>query len=408
MLTLIVKLAIRNVFKYRKRTAVIMVVIMVAVFCTQFTFAFMDGFMSNMLNQLFDNYGHVVLTREGYQEKAKLYPLDYTIENAPAVLKDISTIPHLKSVRTLIFFGAVAEGKEYSIPLICMGISVGEDPTSKRWRDNILRGTMIEPDGKGIVIGDELAAKLDVDVGQSIILTTGSYYGGPAFLEAPVKAVCDTHIKAEKAQMIVMPVGLAAETLYLPGDAIQIQINLTDTAHLPEVREGLRQIAKKHGLEVETYLDKFAAWLGVMEQSAIFVNFIFGLIVIIAGTTIVNTVLTSVFERFRDFGTLRAVGLSKTGLFTVIVLEAAINSLLAVILINCITVPFIYYYSVHGINFGSAMDTMDGLSRVFYMGFSFDIFLNGSLVGLLAGIASAAYPAWIAVRKNVVEALRYV
>jgi ABC-type lipoprotein release transport system permease subunit len=87
---------------------------------------------------------------------------------------------------------------------------------------------------------------------------------------------------------------------------------------------------------------------------------------------------------------------------------AVLNSLIGVLLANLIMIPVLWHLSITGIDFGSSMDTMEGMSRIFYVGFSFDIFFNGSLVGLLAGAVSAAYPALIAVHKNVVEALRYV
>jgi len=368
----------------------------------------MDGFMQNAMGELFDNAGHIVFNRKGYRAKAKLYPLDYSIEDAAEIVSDIRQIDAVESVRTLITFGALTEGTEYSIPLVCMGISLEEGPTVRRFTNSLISGRMPEPGAYEVVLGDELAKALDRKTDDTLILMLQDYYGSPNPAELKICGIHDTRIKMEKESMVIMPEGAAREILHLPGDTITIQVNVADERKVPALSEEFKNVAEKHGLEMETYMERFASFLKWMPMADFFTLVISLIVVGVAATSIVNTVLTSVFERFRDFGTMRAIGLRKRDLWLVIVIEAAFNSLLAVVLAHIISVPVLRYYSIHGVDLGDAMSIVEGVSSRLYMAYNADIFITGSLVGILAGVVSAAYPAFIAIRKKPVETLRYV
>ncbi len=411
-----------------------MIVIFFAVASIQFLFSMMDGFMGRMLNDMFENYGHIVLNLKGYRAKQKLYPLDYTIPDSEKVISELKEIGGIASIRTEIMFGAMAEGKEYSFPVICQGISIGDDPTSRKYRNHLIDGEMITPDGDGVLIGDELSKSLGRKTGDTLMLLIQDYYGSPNPAEFTVRGVINTHIKAERSSMVILPQKVSAEILNLPGDTISIKIDLKDRNMISrtytentssdstegkksdkqpvpvytDYEKKFRAVAKRHGLELTTYLDKFKGMLGMLKYADIFMIVTYILFIVIAAVTIINTVLTSVFERFRDFGTIRAIGLGKTGLFSVIILEAALNSLAAVLLVNAVSIPALLYLNIHGFDFGEAGEVMQGMSSVVFFSVHPKIFINGSLVGILAGIVSAIYPAAIAVRKHVVEALRYV
>lgn len=364
--------------------------------------------MQNALGELFDNAGHVVFNKKGYRKKAKLFPLDYSIENADKAVRDIRGIDAVESVRTSISFGALTEGTDYSIPVVCMGISLKKGPTVRRYKRSLIAGRMPEPGAYEVVLGDKLAGTLGKKTGDNLILMLQDYYGSPNPAELTVSGIHDTRIKMEKESMVIMPEAAAREILHLPGDTITIQVNLSDERMVPALTHRFRRVAEKHGLEIETYLERFASFLKWIPMADFFTWVISIIVVGVAATSIVNTVLTSVFERFRDFGTMRAIGLRKFDLFLIIIIEAAFNSLMAVMIANAVSIPVLRYFSINGVDMGDAMNIVEGVSSRLYMAYNADIFIAGSLVGILSGIVSAAYPALMAIRKKPVETLRFV
>ncbi|HEY5453990.1 MAG TPA: FtsX-like permease family protein, partial [Acidothermaceae bacterium] len=134
----------------------------------------------------------------------------------------------------------------------------------------------------------------------------------------------------------------------------------------------------------------------ITKQIDQFVNLIFGLLavaLIIAVLGIVNTLALSVYERTREIGLLRAVGMSRAQLREMIWLESAVIAVFGALL-----------GLVLGVIFGWAVVSTSGgqLNHVVYPITSFIGFVIGAgIVGVLA----ALWPAWRASRRPVLAAI---
>ena len=87
--------------------------------------------------------------------------------------------------------------------------------------------------------------------------------------------------------------------------------------------------------------------------------FTMSLIVFLAiGIVILNAMLMAVFERIREFGVLKAVGVGPFGVLKLILLEGAIQTLLAIAVGAGLAVPGLLYLSKVGID----MSRLGGIS----------------------------------------------
>jgi putative ABC transport system permease protein len=134
----------------------------------------------------------------------------------------------------------------------------------------------------------------------------------------------------------------------------------------------------------------------ITKQIDQFVNLIFGLLavaLIIAVLGIVNTLALSVYERTREIGLLRAVGMSRQQLREMIWLESAVIAVFGALL-----------GLVLGVVFGWAVVSTSGgqLNHVVYPITSFVIFVVGAGV---VGVLAALWPAWRASRRPVLAAI---
>ncbi|MEJ2281215.1 MAG: ABC transporter permease [Candidatus Bathyarchaeota archaeon] len=146
----------------------------------------------------------------------------------------------------------------------------------------------------------------------------------------------------------------------------------------------------------------------VIRTIELFVSSITAISLIVAGVGIMNTMLTSLMERVREIGILKALGMQKRTVLGIFLNEALIIGLLG---------------SIFGILAGSALAlSIDhlGLLENFTTGtyntvlgeisirpvFDISLFIYSFIFGILISIIFGLYPAWRASKMDPVEALR--
>ena len=115
--------------------------------------------------------------------------------------------------------------------------------------------------------------------------------------------------------------------------------------------------------------------------------------VIVSLFGIVNTLVLTIFERTRELGMLRAVGMTRWQVRTMIALESVVTALIGAVI---------------GIGLGIVLSVLL-IVRVDFLVLSWPVtsLLVFALVAIVAGIVAAIFPAQRAARLNVLEALQY-
>ncbi len=127
-------------------------------------------------------------------------------------------------------------------------------------------------------------------------------------------------------------------------------------------------------------------------------NMVYGLLgmaVVIAVVGVVNTLAMSVFERTREIGMLRAIGLSRGGIKQMVRLESVVLSLFGAVLGIGVG---IFLAWAGGSLAGSSFPTYEMVLPWGRLG----LFL---LIALVVGVLAALWPARRAARLNVLEAI---
>jgi len=144
-------------------------------------------------------------------------------------------------------------------------------------------------------------------------------------------------------------------------------------------------------------LDQSAFKASIGDQIGQLINFLFALLVLavlIALLGIVNTLALSVFERTREIGLLRAVGMSTSGIRRTIVLEAFIIAVFGAVLGMAV-----------GVAFGAMLQRVlasEGIDQFAVDTGQLALFLILAAVG---GVLAALWPAWRGSRLRILEAI---
>jgi putative ABC transport system permease protein len=139
-------------------------------------------------------------------------------------------------------------------------------------------------------------------------------------------------------------------------------------------------------------------WMSLMTPDRIpalntAINVVIGVAVIIGFLVIFQAMYTSVLERTREIGILKAMGASKPAIVAVVLRETAALAVVGVFV--GITVSF-------GVRSLLAQEF-----PTLYLDMSTGLVMKGAVIALIGSVLGALYPAWMAARKDPIDALAY-
>jgi putative ABC transport system permease protein len=220
-----------------------------------------------------------------------------------------------------------------------------------------------------------------------------------------IKAVDDVYLAMHLAQAQKLIYGSA------PPQVTAIQIQLQHTSQIPQAKQRLQQLLQSNFKDQPLVVLDYAELNPMYGQTMQFMDSMFGFIATLIGVivlfTIGNTMGTAVVERTVEIGTLRAIGLRRSGIRRLFLCEAAILGVVGAV-IGLLSATGIAYL----INHSGWTWTPPGYSYAYLILVRVwqDMhLLIGSLIGLImVTLVSAWWPANRAANMEIVDALRHV
>ena len=203
----------------------------------------------------------------------------------------------------------------------------------------------------------------------------------------------------------------AEELLALYDQAHGLTV-LTDHAdHVEAFAQRLRAEISGEQVQVQTWWEASPSTAEMMGLRDATVFIMLGIVFTVAAFGVINTMLMSVFERTRELGVLRALGLRPAKLVWLVVLESFFLAGLAASIGLLLGGSLDWYLVVHGLDFSASMP--DGFS---WEGIMLEPVMHGEVraLGVLAPVAAvfivstlaSLWPAWRAARLQPVTAIR--
>ena len=181
--------------------------------------------------------------------------------------------------------------------------------------------------------------------------------GGVAALAASVSGIFDSGILELDRSLMLAPI-----------NAVQSAFGLGDEAHSLVLRgaDPLAGAELVHALNSELPLGAQARnWDAVLpdlrqgiELDRLGSVFLYAIIIVVVTFSVVNTFIMTVFERTREFGLLRAIGMRPGALIGMVQLEAFCIWLLGVAVALALMVPVIGWLSRYGLYLGEEISAV--------------------------------------------------
>lgn len=188
--------------------------------------------------------------------------------------------------------------------------------------------------GDAITLAVPAAAEDGEDAGDDATDSTGDGDAGDG------AAATDSSDSTETRTYVIGAIissGLLSGSIILPYDQAYIMsavaqpvvlfLDVDDTADIAAVKADIQDLVREFGYisvgEAEDYASSTAS---IVNQVLIGLYALLGLSLVVAAIGIVNTLVLSVSERTREFGLLRAVGLQRTSVAAMIVVESVVTT----------------------------------------------------------------------------------
>jgi putative ABC transport system permease protein len=404
-------LAMKNMLRYGRRSIITAIAIMAGLGVYIGADSMFAGIEQNSERNFVDyEAGAAQVMRADYFAEMDYLPLKYCIQDPGAVREALSplgftTTPRIRFMGEL-FFG---DGSQ-QVRMIAV------DPLSEagvlRVRETVNAGKYLEEGDEGVVIGGLLAEDLKAEVGSLLTLRTRTRDETTQTAELEVVGIIDTPNPYLNKGVGFITLAAADGLLQMDGAVTEILIQTPEWRNAEKVGASAQgAIGGDSGLIVKTWRDLGTDFITLVQTHQGIYGLMLMAVLVIAAVGIVNTMLMAVYERFREIGMMRALGLADGSLRAVLLMEAGgiglVGSLGGLLLGGAL----VFYLTHWGIDFSSLMGRMD-------MGYRIDGVFRGAwnpstmAVAFVAGIAISVtvslIPASRALRKGITDCLRHV
>lgn len=405
------KLAIKNLFRHKKRTIVTALVITLGIFI----FLVSDSLMVGLRDISLDNHlnlqtSHLQVMDANYWEEKDEFPLENLINVNKQLENDLEGNENIiQATPRLYFTGTVNNGQE-EYPITAIGIRPESDNEVMNLNNYILKGEMAE-EGNTAVLGKALANLMGFEVGDYITLLFKTKEGTFNTIDAELTGILDTPNPQINEYQVFMPLSLVQNSLQLDNKASKYLVKMDNREQALSVSNNLNQQFEGQSGNLRAYnWEKLSQEILAMVRQGDIENLIMlFIIIILAAVGVINTIILSALERLEEIGMMKALGLKVREIVYIFVIESAsiglIGSFFGVIF-GGIGVYFLK-------NIGISVSAMTGGETTFgipiaeriYGGWNPQAFLFIFFFGIIVSILASILPARWGAKKDPVKAI---
>ena len=408
-----IKLAWRNIWRNWRRTILTSLAVAFGMISIIFTFSYIKGVSESIYRSLIETeLGHVKIVSREFLRLERVMPREQLVYNAQSIEDGISSLPGISTVTERIKFRLILSSEDENEPSLGVGINPEQEKNLFDLRQHLIQGSYLEESSAGMLIGEGLAQKLGVSIGDELLAVTTDINYSTYALTFTVAGIFKTGFTFMDKNFIYIPIEKAQEMLDCYGAAHEILLMLEDPLTAREISSEILIFLEENGLEdtitAVPWLDSF--FIKYLPFANIAVSSILLIIMLISALVILNTMLMAVVERTHEIGIIKSMGMRNGGIVALILVEATYIGLLGVFIGGLIGSGLSLLAQKTGLNFTRMMEKMEFeiafFSPIIYPKFTLGILLGAAVFCLATTLFAAIYPARKASRMEPVEALR--
>ncbi len=401
-----IKLAWKNIWRNKKRTIIVSASVFFAVLLAVVMRSGQLGSYSYMIDSSAKmQTGYLQIQGKGFWENRSL---DKSIELSQPLLDTLSQQPNITSITPRLETFALLSHDTVTKVAAVIGIDPKKEQAMTGLKEKLVSGIYLSENNYGILLADGLARRLRVTVGDSIILFGSGYHGQIAAAELHVAGIVKLPLPKMNNQLAFIELKNAQVIYAAPNLVTSLSIMIDNITKLPYVQSIVNTLISN-----KSTIMTWDEMMPQLEQSIQMDNasglIMIAILYMVIAFGIFGTIMMMTAEREKEFGILNSVGMKKSKMAIVSVMESIMVSFIGVIIGVILSIPITHYLKENPIVLsGDSAKAWEMFGIEPIMTFSVDpiIYFWQSIIVFVLALVCAIYPLFFIGRLNIIKAMR--
>jgi len=392
-------LAWRNIWRNPRRTIVILLAVIIGVWSMIFLGSLMRGMETEMVrNSISTLTGSIQIHHREYRN-------DPVVENSMDGIDKLdralsATLGQGALWTKRVRISAIASNARHSRGVTLVGIEPEKEAKLSFIGKAMISGRYLTSEDKNkIVVGRALLERFNTKIGNKLILMSQDTQKQIASKVFRIVGVFRAESESIEKQFVFVPLSQATRMLKMGKSISEVSILLPelDITGKEETlaAKRLTAVIADDTYRIETWQQLLPMMKAYLEMSGFFLYIWYFVVFVAMGFGIVNTTLMAIFERMREFGLMKALGMRPFQIIKGVVTETFFLLVLGILTGNILGFLSVAAIAENGIDLSgmAAGVEMWGIPRKLYPEiWAQDVAVAG-LVVLVLGLLVSLYPA---------------
>jgi putative ABC transport system permease protein len=401
------KLAWRNIWRNKRRTLITVSSIMFAVVFALFLESLERGAHDVMIDNMTRFHtGYIQVQDYRFEDEPSLdnaFYYDDSLSDQVTGLESVEyTIPRIETFM-------LAAGTEVTRGAIVMGINVDRENRLNNLKERLTDGRFFEPGDGTAVVTEGLASRLNLAVGDSLVLLGQGRFGMTASGLYEISGLLRHPTREMNNQLVYLSLPDAQWLLSADDHITALLVTPSRARDAEPVAGQLRSELDDEELAVFTWRELIPELVEALEFDRAQSRLMMGILYVVIGFGIFGTILTMTLERMREFGILLSVGMQRIKLAFVVFIETFFITIMGVLAGFVLGIFPILYFHFNPIELGGDMEEVVaewGIEPIMPTAIAPDIFLWQGLMVFILTTIICFYPTIKILTLKILEASR--
>jgi ABC-type lipoprotein release transport system permease subunit len=386
------QLARKNMWRNKHRTIITMTAIFFAVILSVLTGSLKEGIFDNLLKNVVSFYtGYIQIHQRGYWAEQTLDNSFTWSDNLGTLLRKQENVsnfsPRLESY-------ALAASDKTTKGCRVVGIDPEAEDKITSLKQKLVKGSYLNPQDASLLIAEGLAERLGVTVNDTLYLIGQGYHAATAAGKYRIKGILHFGSPDLNANGLFLPLTQAQELFAAENRVNTLVVMVNDDNLLQQTKAQIEQdlSADYEVLTWEEMIPDIKQHIATDSNNMKYVQYILYLLICFG---ILGTLIMMMMERQYEMGMLIAIGMKRSQLATVMVIESLMTLALGCLLGLLASYPITYYFEKYPLRMGGEIARAYerfGFEAVFPASTDPQLFIEQGSTVLILGLLLSLYP----------------
>ncbi len=403
---MLLKLAWRNLWRNRTRTWLSALVIAIGLVAMIFIDTMMVGMNTNMVKNATDSLmGHAQMHALGFRDEQDV---KLTINDLDQALLQLEKHPDLKARSLRIVTQSMLSSSGGGEPVFSLGVDPEEEQLLSKFDEAIIEGEYLDSvSGQKLILGWKLAEKLELGLGDRLVLTAADAESGEMVQELfRLSGIFKTGEEKMDASMVLVARKTLQSMLKLEGRIHQIALRYSKLTQDGTPVNTLKKPDDSSKNELLLWTELMPSLYMISQMTDLSMAIMGTILFLIIALGITNTLLMGLYERMFEFGVIKSIGTTPWQAARIMFFEAVCLGFVSIIVGLILALFVTALFANYGIDYIGIEFSGVTFQEKIYPSYKWSRLVLYPFMSLGFTLLASLYPAFKLWKMLPVEALR--